>query len=106
MGGKTDFFELPVGDQHHRECIEIEHGDEYRRGYEDGVESFRPKFDEMKARFDQKTQELSIENEILKNPKCEHCDFFAFNMCQHFRSKDCYLYHRGGVISLFKPKES
>lgn len=80
--------------------------DEYRQVYDDGVESFRPKFEEMKARFDQKIAELSRENEILKNPQCEQCDNFEFGMCQHYRSRDCYLYHRGGTVSLFKIKES
>ncbi|HZF69377.1 hypothetical protein [Sulfuricurvum sp.] len=46
--GENDFFELPVGDQHHRECIEIEYSDDYRKGYEEGVESFRPKFEAFK----------------------------------------------------------
>lgn len=109
MCSKTDFFELPLGDNY-RECIEIEHSDEYRKGhdagYNDGVESFRPKFEEMKARFDQEIAKLSRENEILKNPQCEQCDNFEFGMCQHYRSRDCYLYHRGGTLSLFKIKES
>lgn len=108
MDGKTDFFELPVGDQHHRECIEIEYSEEYRKGHEvgfnEGIESFRPKFEEMKALFDQKIAELSRENEILKNPQCEQCDNFEFGMCQHYRSRDCYMYHRGGTVSLFKIK--
>jgi hypothetical protein len=66
MGDKTDFFELPLGDQHHRECIEIEHSDDYRRGYEDGVESFRPKFEAFKQslqeHYDEKLKEFQEES--------------------------------------------
>lgn len=61
-------------------------------------------YDDMKA-FIIKIQSLQSEIEILKNPTCEKCDSFAFNMCQHFRSRDCYLYHRGGTVSLFKLRE-
>jgi hypothetical protein len=54
----------------------------------------------------EKIKSLQAEIEILKNPTCERCDSFAFNMCQHFRSRDCYLYHRGGTVSLFKLREA
>lgn len=47
---KNDFFKFPDG-VCHSECIEIEYSDDYRRGYDDGVESFRPKFDEIKDQF-------------------------------------------------------
>lgn len=43
----NDFFELPVGDQYHKECIEIEHSDDYLKGFDDGIESFRPKFEDI-----------------------------------------------------------
>ena len=53
----------------------------------------------------EKIKSLQYEIEIFKTPTCEQCDSFAFNMCQHFRSRDCYLYHRGGTVSLFKFRE-
>lgn len=76
MDGKTDFFELPVGDQHHRERIEIEHSDDYRRGYEDGVESFRPKFEAIKKLLQQNQTCSGCEAEFSDAhlPMCTLCD--------------------------------
>lgn len=99
-----NYHEVTAIGIHAQAMEESTHTDEYRQAYNDGVESFRPKFEEMKARFDQEIAKLSRENEILKNPQCEQCDNFEFGMCQHFRSRDCYLYHRGGTVSLFKIK--
>lgn len=73
MEKKTDFFELPLGDQHHKECIEIDHSDEYRRGYEDGVESFRAKFEAFKKSLQEHYDEKL--KECRKNITCEGCEF-------------------------------
>lgn len=41
------------------ECIEIEHSEDYTWGFDNGIESFRPKFMEMKERFDVANADLT-----------------------------------------------
>ncbi|MDD2267483.1 MAG: hypothetical protein PHE37_11660 [Sulfuricurvum sp.] len=106
MGKKTDFFELPVGDQHHRECIEIEYSDEYRQGFEEGVESFRPKFEEFKKSLQEHHDEKL--KEFQKDTTCHTCAHYEDDTCIHTDTEDFYTcrYIQYSGCGLHQLKES
>jgi hypothetical protein len=59
-----------------KECIELEHSDEYQRGYADGIESFRAIFNEFNAT---KTCEGCI-NEFVQRDSCGDCEICIRSM--------------------------
>ncbi len=60
-----------------KECIELEHSDEYQRGYADGIESFR-------ATFESITQPKTCETYRRYRPwKCTDGSFLDIGDCDY-----------------------
>lgn len=75
------------------ECIELEHSDEYQRGYADGIESFRATF------------------ESITEPKtCDGCGYAVYDeetdeYSYYHNSEICRTCIRSGWNDNYKPKD-